>query len=196
MPTASKQKKITSSELVREQVTPFPKQPGKTAQERIRPELNLEKWAIWQPAKSKSQPVERKLRREVPLADGKRVVAEVEVGYTNKGVLTTEDQKTYYALVKHWEDTGKMEDRPIFFSLKRVAKLLEKKWGTNVIEALTQSLTRLRVTPLIWTNSYQDSETNKVVEVIEPFNILSDLKIVRSKVDGHITKQAGYFKFN
>lgn len=196
MPTAIKSNSKTGSDLVRESVTPFPKKPTTPGPERIRPELNLEKWAIWQPAKSKSQPVERKLRREVPLANGKRVIAEVEVGYTNKGVLTTEDQKTYYALVKHWEDSGKLEDRPIFFSLKRLARLLEKKWGTNVIEALTQSLTRLRVTPLIWTNSYQDSETKQAVEVIEPFNILSDLKIVRSKTDGHITKQAGYFRFN
>jgi hypothetical protein len=196
MPTALKSKSKTGPELAAEKVSPFPKQPGKTLPDRIRPELNLEKWAIWQPAKSKNQPVERTLRREVPLADGKRVIAEVEIGYTNKGMLTTEDQKTYYALVKHWEDTGKLEDRPIYFSLKRVAKLLEKKWGTNVINALTQSLTRLRVTPLIWTNSYQDSEINKTVEVIEPFNILSDLKIVRTKVDGHITKQAGYFRFN
>jgi hypothetical protein len=136
------------------------------------------------------------LRREVTLPEGKRILAEVEVGYTNKGTLTTEDQKTYYALVKHWEEAGKFEDRPVFFSLKRLAKLLEKKWGTNVIDALTQSLTRLRITPLIWTNSYQDSGSNKTVEVIEPFNILSDLKIVRSKIDGHVTKQAGYFRFN
>jgi len=182
--------------LATEKVIPFPKKPSKIAPERIRPELNLEKWAIWQPSKSKNRPVERRLRREVTLADGKRVIAEVEVGYTNKGMLTTEDQKTYYALIKHWEGTGKLEDRPIFFSLKHLAKLLEKKWGSNVIEALTQSLTRLRITPLIWTNSYQDSQTHKTVEVIEPFNILSDLKIVRSRTDGHITKQAGYFRFN
>jgi hypothetical protein len=26
---------------------------------------------------------------------------EVEVGYTNKGAITTEDQKTYYALIEH-----------------------------------------------------------------------------------------------
>jgi hypothetical protein len=196
MSTVLKSKTETGAELATEKITSFPKPPAKPSPERIRPELNLEKWAIWQPAKSKNQPVERHLQREISLSDGRRIIAEVEVGYTNKGVLTTEDQKTYYALIKHWEETGKLEDRPIFFSLKRLSRMLEKKWGTNVIEALTQSLTRLRITPLIWTNSYHDSETKKVVEVIEPFNILSDLKIVRSKVDGHVTKQAGYFRFN
>jgi hypothetical protein len=197
MPIAPKPKEITGSELATGKVKLFPKQPVVNSPERIRPELNLEKWpAIWQPAKSKNQPVERKLRREVTLTDGKSVVAEVEVGFTNKGTLTTEDQKTYYALIKHWEETGQPEDRPVYFSLKHLAKLLTKKWGTNVIEALTQSLIRLRITPLIWTNSYRDSGTNQTVEALEPFNILAELKIIRTKIDGHVTRQAGYFRFN
>src|SRR5262245_20721281 len=77
--------------------------------ERIRPELNLEKWSIWQPSKSKnkSAPQARTIRRETTLRNGVKVLAEVEVGYTQRGVLTTEDQRTYYALIKQWEDTGR-----------------------------------------------------------------------------------------
>ena len=73
---------------------------------KIRPDLNLEKWTLWHPAKSKSQPRAKTLRRVFDLPDGSRVTAEVEVGFTNKGVLTTEDQRTFYALLKLWEDKG------------------------------------------------------------------------------------------
>jgi hypothetical protein len=171
------------------------KHEGKLIEEKVRPDLNLEKWSIWQPAKSKSQPKERVIRREIELPNGDRVLAEVEVGFTNKGVLTTEDQKTLYALLKLWEDKGKGTE-PTFYSLRKLAKVLKKRWGTNVIEATSQSLLRLRITPLIWKNSYLDSTEKNYVEVLDPFNILSDLKIIRRKSDGHTTQEFGYFRFN
>src|SRR5690554_952348 len=85
--------------------------------ERIRPELNLEKWSIWQPAKSQNALKTKIIEREITLADGSRVNATVRVAPTTEGALTTEDQKTYYALVKCWEEN----DRPeavAFFSMR------------------------------------------------------------------------------
>src|SRR5919109_3914829 len=86
----------------------------KKAVEKIRPDLNLEKWSIWQPSKSKTKPRERIIRREIVLPDGREVSAEVEVGFTNKGVLTTEDQKTFYALIKIWEDKGRPTEQTFY----------------------------------------------------------------------------------
>jgi hypothetical protein len=163
--------------------------------ERIRPELNLEKWAIWQPAKSKLAAKARVLKREIQLEDGSRVTAKVEIAPTTRGDLTTEDAKMLYVLIKHWEDRGRTDTfTPV--SLKRLAKLLKKQWGTNVITAITESLIRLRITPFIWENSYYDKSSGEVVESIEAFNILSDLKIIKRKQDGHVTREGGYFKFN
>jgi len=90
--------------------------------------------------------------------------------------------KTYYALVKHWEDHGRPEHYTPF-SLRRIAKLLRKKWGTNVIDSVTQSLIRLRGTLLIWENSYYNNTTKETAELIDTFNILSELKIIRRKID-------------
>jgi hypothetical protein len=163
--------------------------------EKVRPDLNLEKWSLWQPAKSKLPPKEKVLRREIELPNGNKVLAEVEVGFTNKGALTTEDQKTFYALLKIWEEKGRGNDA-VFYSLRHLAKILKKHWGTNVIDATSQSLLRLRITPLIWKNSYQDSTQKDYVEILDPFSILSDLKVIRRKTDGHITQEFGYFKFN
>jgi hypothetical protein len=167
----------------------------RTVAEKIRPDLNLEKWTLWTPAKSKTEPREKTLRRVFALPDGTRVTAEVEVGFTNKGALTTEDQKTFYALLKLWEDKGRSTEQT-FYSLRRLAKVLKKRWGSNVINATSESLIRLRITPLIWKNSYHDRAEKETVEELDPFNILSDLKIVRRKSDGHITQEYGYFKFN
>jgi len=172
-----------------------PQQPTKTSVEKIRPDLNLEKWSIWQPSKSKTKPRARIFRREIVLPDGRKVSAEVEVGFTQKGMLTTEDQKTFYALIKIWEEKGKPTEQT-FYSSRGLARILKKGWGTNVIESTDQSLLRLRMTPLIWRNSYHDSARKNVIEQLDPFNILSDLKIIRRKSDGHITKEYGFFKFN
>lgn len=163
--------------------------------EKVRSDLNLEKWSIWQPSNSRSKKT-RTLSREITTSTGDKLVSEVTIGYVDKiGTITTEDQKTCYALIKIWEENGKPLEET-FFSLRRLAKILNKKWGTNVIQATTNSLTRLRTVPLILNNAYYDSTSKETLESLETFNILEDLKIVKKKRDGHITHEGGYFKLN
>ncbi len=168
--------------------------------ERVRPELNLERWSVWQPARSKSGPRARVLEREIPLPDGSRVHARVEVGFTQRGMLTTEDQKTYYALVKLWEENGRaQQEERVVFSLRHLARILKKQWGTNVIDALTQSLARLYATPFFWTHAYYDSHTGETQETLEGFRILDELKIIRAGKKGeppHTGRAMAYFRFN
>jgi hypothetical protein len=195
MSTALKSKEITGSELATERVIPFPKKPGKSVPDRIRPELNLEKWPIWKPAKSKNPPTRKVITREIPLPNGNKIAAEVEVGFTDRGELNTEDQKTYYALVKHWEENDR-PDEQTYFSVRQVAKRLGKGWGTNVIDSVTESLFRLRGVLITWTNSYYDASTKETAEVLDTFNILSELKIIKRKKDGVVNREVGYFRFN
>jgi hypothetical protein len=161
----------------------------------IRSELNLEQWSIWQPSNSRNAPKARVLTREITLEDDSKVTAKVKVGFTDEGVLTTEDQKTLYALMKQWEERGRT-DAITSFSLKRLVKLLKKQWGSKNVEGLIKSLTRLRATPFTWTNSFYDSSTGETVEVLDTFNILSDLRIAKRSKGSVITKEAGYFKFH
>jgi len=187
------------------QVQPKKKGPTATAEfkgERIRAELNIEKWpAIWNPTHSKSHTKlnvqSRTLERESTAPDGTKTISKVAINpIAQLGDLTTEDQRTLYALIKHWEDRGKpQQETP--FSIRHMAKLLHKKgWGTNVIDAVTGSLERLRGTLLVWTRSYRSKDQR--VEDLETVyvNILSKLKIVRRKIDGHVTVEAGYFQFD
>lgn len=163
--------------------------------EKIRPDLNFEKWSIWQPAHSKNKKP-RTFTRTSHDKQGIEQVQKVTVDSTALlGTLTTEEQKTLYALLYHWEKNAR-SDKLTYFSVRGVAKTLKKKWGTNVIESLTKSLTKLRAIPIYWSNSYVDGATKEIVEELEPFTILADLKIVKRKKDGHVTKEAGYFRFH
>jgi len=164
---------------------------------KIRAELNLEKWpGLWQPAKSKNEKMLRVLEREITNADGSKVVSRVEIGYTHLGTLTTEERKMYGALIEVWEESGKPGDRPVFFSDRLLARILNKSWGTNVRDAIVKSLRKLRTVPVEWINSYyqKDDEGKTVLRERTPFTILSELKIVEREVDGAVNRAVGYFK--
>src|SRR6185295_13639026 len=81
--------------------------------ERIRAELNIEKWpAIWHPTHSKIHSKDntqsRTLERESAGLDGTKTVSKVTINpIPQLGDLTTDDQRTLYALIKHWEERGK-----------------------------------------------------------------------------------------
>ena len=166
--------------------------------EKIRSELNIEKWpAIWQPAKSKNKPALRIMEREVPAADGSSVVSRVEVGYTQLGTLSTEEQKMLYVLIKLWEESGK-PDTQVFFSTRELARMLKKKgWGTNVIQAITKSLRKLRTIPIEWINSYYgQTKLGAVVVDRRPFTLLNELRVVERRQHGAVNSSQGYFKFD
>jgi hypothetical protein len=163
--------------------------------ETVRPELNLEKWpAIWQPAQSRNKLTEIVIERTITQPDKSKISAKVEVTANSKyGPLTTEDQKVYYTLQKLWEETAR--PRRIQFSRRKIAKTLGREWGANVSKAISDSLLRLRSTLFIWTDAYYDSTTKKTFKYLNTFNILSELKIVEEKTDGHTTTEDCYCEF-
>jgi hypothetical protein len=165
--------------------------------EKIRVELNIEKWpGIWQPAKGHTKLVARTLERHVSSQAG-QAISKLIVGFTDLGTLTTEDQKMFYALIHQWEKAGKPVGKPVYFSDRVLSRVLRKGWGTNVIDAITGSLRRLRTIPLRWIKSFHKSgEIGTEYEEEIPFQMLDDLKIVTRRAHGHVTNQQGYFQFN
>jgi hypothetical protein len=176
-----------------------PKQEGHTTlPERIRPELNIEKWAIWQPANARTQVSlkERTFEREIQSPDGTKVNGKLTVTPTAKGDLTTEDQRVYYALVKIWEAKGRSNSYTSF-SLRHLAKVLgRRRWGTQTIKSLRASLARLAMTGFTWDKTYEDGATKTRLKLQEMFHILDSLKTVYRERDGHMTTEAGYFRFH
>ena len=95
------------------------------------------------------------MEREVTGEDGSRMVSRVEVGYTQLGTLTTEEQKMLYVLIQALGGPRRSRDVQVFFSTSGLARMLKKKgWGTNVIQSMTKSLRKLRTIPVEWINSY------------------------------------------
>ncbi len=170
----------------------------KQRSEKIRVELNIEKWpGIWQPARAHTRMVRRTFERAVELKDGNVSTSKLIVGFTDLGTLTTEDQRMFYALIRQWEEVGKPVGKPVYFSDRLLSRLLKKRgWGTNVIEAMTASLRRLRLTPLRWMKSFHKNNSGQEYEEEIPFQMLDDLKIITRRAHGHITNQQGYFQFN
>jgi len=85
----------------------------------------------------------------------------------------------FYALIHQWEKAGKPVGRPVYFSDRVLSRLLHKGWGTNVIDAITGSLRRLRTIPLRWIKAFHKSgEIDNEYEEEIPFQMLDDLKIV------------------
>jgi hypothetical protein len=161
----------------------------------VRPELNLEKWPIWVPAQSRSKPKLRVLERKRVLDDGSFIINKVEINPSLKyGNLTTEDQKVWYGLLKLWEQAGKPQK--LVFSLSQLAKVLGKTWSLNTFESLKKSLLRLRISTFSWENSYYDSKSGQTLEVLDLFNILTDLHLAKVKDEHKINNEQCYCQFS
>ena len=192
----------TENNLIPALLVPDPNE-NRGGAETVRPDRNLEKWAIWEPTNSRHKPSARIIQREIRMPDGSVATAKVEVGFSNHGMLTTEDQKTCYALIKHWEEL----DRPtgeVCFSRQQIARILKKTWGQNVNKSLTASLMRLRFTPFRWERSYYESKSRETVELDDTFTILSELKMVRRLKDAGsaktpsepVVRENSWYQFN
>ncbi len=154
----------------------------------IRSELNLEKWpAIWQPTKFKGKLEARIFKRGEVLPDNSKIQASVKVGFTDAGVLNTEDQKMLYSLIHLWEKQGKPDE--IVFSIQQLVSILGKTWGKQERESAKQSLLRLRFTGFIWKNAYFNSCTKETISELGTFTILSELFVAEKESQGHSTKQ-------
>ncbi len=167
----------------------------------IRTDLNLDKWQIWQPAKSRKKGAIR-IERTIKNDNGDRVEHVVEIGsvqYLDKEleVLTTDDQKTYYALIRNWEEKGKPGGNTPF-SLRRIAEIKGMKWGTNQMELLKKSLRRLGRVPISWECSFYSSKKGEYLTEYTDFNVLAKLKIKERKESKTelIKGEYGYYRFD
>jgi len=190
MPTTASEGDDVLSEIISDAI-------GDTqALERIRPDLNIEKWSIWQPAKSKLAPSVRAFEREVILPDGSKLTAHVKIGFTDEGTLTTEHQKAYWALVKTWEDEGCPVEEDTHLYLRQFVRTLKKGWGTNTRDRAIQCLLGLRSVPFTWLNSYHNAATGKTVDKLTRFTILSKLEIFSRKDNPESYHGVAAFRFD
>lgn len=167
--------------------------------EKIRPELNLEKWPIWKPSHSLSRKKrEEILKREIILSDGSREKSEVIIRASgNLDLFTTEDQRTFYASIKLWEDAGRPASGIVPLSIRKIAKIKKKKWHQDTLKEIIYSLKKHIGITFEWNNSFYNSITGETLHSIDLFHIFSDLKIYyRTKGDKISKNTIGYFRFH
>lgn len=158
-------------------------------------EMNFEKWPIWEPSSTQKTFQARIFEREMILPDGSRANGKVEVGATQHGSLSTRDQKVYYILLKMWDDAGR-PDTPVAFSLQKIARLLGEEWGSKSRRSIDRSLLQLRGVLFMWENSYFDKTRGRYIGVLDTFNILSELTIMRRGRAPQATTSTGVFQFH
>lgn len=166
--------------------------------EKVRAELNLEKWPIWKPSHSREEHKREEIFiREKSLDDGSKEKAKVIIRASgNLDLFTTGDQKNLYVLFKLWEDAGKPLDI-VPFSLHKIAKFKNKKWGQDTLNEIINSLKKLGGITFEWDHSFYDSETKETLHSVELFHILSNLKIAyRTKGDKIDCREVAYFRFH
>jgi hypothetical protein len=157
----------------------------------VRPELNIEKMQIWQPAKAKKKLDEIVIER--PNRDG--LAAKVTITANSKyGALTTETQKVLYALYQISEEQG--HPRRFYFSRQKIARILKKPLGVRTQAIIDKCLKQLRFTAFVLENSFFDITKKSIITPEDTITILSVLKTVKETTDGHITKEACYAEFN
>lgn len=154
----------------------------------IRPELNIEKLAqIWQPAKAKEKL--NKIIIERPNGAKIQVTANTEYG-----APTTETQKVLYALYQISDEQG--HPRRFYFSRSKIAKILKKIPSKPTQAIIDKCLKQLRFTAFVLENTFYDITKKKTITPEDTITILSVLKTIKEKTDGHITAEACYCEFN
>ncbi|HKX32807.1 MAG TPA: hypothetical protein VJ302_34295 [Blastocatellia bacterium] len=169
----------------------------------VRPERNIDRIAaIWTPSSDRSESTTKVIEYEIDLED-KKIQARLEIipAVRNVGgkhvhmLLTTFDQKVFLALIKLWEEQGKPDEFALL-SLRRLAREIGLKWGGETIRVLESSLYRLTSVTLDLKQFVAKKGTKLELEILEPIRILTELKIIKRKVNGEISKEKGYFRFH
>lgn len=163
----------------------------------IRLELNEAKWvALWSPTHSKVK-VEggRRIERKISDTD----IQAITVYYISEfGTLTTDDLKTYLALILIWEREGRPIDRPVPFSLAQLARIRGIAWNAKNAAKLRQSLNRLQMVPMRWENAFYHKPSDQILTVLTPRHILSYLVFGEKRKKGKKVsdQERGTFKFD
>ena len=163
--------------------------------ERIRPDLNLEKWQLFATSQFKGK--SRVLTRgNAKVIIGRIKANDEEKGYREVGVLRIPEMKCFYALVKLWEEAGQPWERNVVFSVHEIAKILQMSWGGRSFQLIEEWLDHLKKIPIDWINSYYQKDTDMTESILHSFTILSDLVIYKRKESGQLTLALSSFKFH
>jgi len=163
----------------------------------IRSELNIERWPLFTTSRYKGKSREY-VREEI---DGDHVkTKKVVIGRLvdkEVGVLRIFDLKCFYALIKLWEQAGRPgPEKSVAFSFYEISQILNIAWGGKTHREVKEAMLRLRGVPITWISAFYQKTTDTTEELLELFNILSDLRIYERRQGGKLQASYSRFRFN
>ncbi|MDD5688548.1 MAG: hypothetical protein PHE88_12035 [Elusimicrobia bacterium] len=161
--------------------------------ELVRMDLNLEKWPLFSTEEHKGV---RVLKR-VDSAGNKQVVTISPYLKGDKQYTLTahREGKIIYALLKKWQDSGKPSDKPVHFSLRQIADILNISWGRSTYNFIKTGLLNLRGVCLTFESSYRPSKEAETLKLTEPMNILMQLRIIEKQNGKDATSRVMFSEF-
>lgn len=141
--------------------------------ELVRNDLTLEKWEIFCPHKfkGKSREIIRHTKNGIETATIGKTMNGDEIG-----VLTVQDGKIFYGLLKLWEKEGRPVDGKVGFSLSQLAREIGCFDSGNILKAISHHLAVLRGIPI---SIFVVNEDEKhITKIRKEFSLLSSVNII------------------
>lgn len=179
-------------ELKKQEVKPKPKQVSSL----VRSELNLEKNSVFTVTTYRGESREIITTEKNPR--GEVIEKQIIVGKTAEGketgVLTTNHFKIYLALIELWEKAGRPLNEPIHFTGYKLIKRLNLADTGEAYKRTKRWLYGLRQIPIEFIHSFYVPEQGSFTS-LEPFTIISHLRMYERKKVGKAQKTRGYGEF-
>ncbi len=160
----------------------------------VRSELNLEQNSVFTVSTYKEKSREiiiKEIKQSGEIMERKAIVGKT-AGGIETGVLTTHHFKVYLALLELWQETGKPINEPVHFSVLQIIKRLELSHDGRTYARIKRRLLDMGQIPLTFINSFF-VPTDGLYQTLDPFHILSYLKIYERR--GRQQKTYGYGEF-
>ncbi len=162
----------------------------------VRSELNLEQNSVFTVSnyRGKSREVVGKGTSPAGEIYERKAIIGRTIDGIETGVLTTHHFKLYLALIRFWEAAGRPVNVPVHFTVLRIIKTLGMINSGSNYDMIKRNLVNLRQIPITFINSFYLLDEG-MFRTLEPFTILSRLRIYERQKVGEHQKTYGYGEF-
>ena len=161
----------------------LPIEPDRQESRIVSRESNLDLGQFFYPDERSKRFEIRKLESKVRDKQGNYQITKISINPNpTLGGLTTFDERVMYAFLELWKE----QDQPdkINFSVRELIKRLKITKSSTTLKAVKDSIIRLGSVFLEWESSFYLKKDDKYLELLTPFTILTNIKLVTTKNKG------------
>ncbi len=146
-------------------------------------ESNLDLGQFFYPDERSKRFEIRKLESKVTDKQGNCRITKISINPNpTLGGLTTFDERVMYAFLELWKEQDQSDK--INFSVRELIKRLKITKSSTTLKAVKDSIIRLGSVFFEWESSFYLKKDDKYLELLTPFTILTNIKLVSTKNKG------------